>query len=74
VIEPVAYSIVALVAAGMAASFYAADPRSPTSRSLSLLWLLLGIAMVLNILACAGRAKDASLVPFWHGPSRYSTP
>lgn len=35
-IQPVAYLIVGLFAFGMAVSFCAADPQSPTSRALSL--------------------------------------
>jgi adenylate cyclase len=50
-IEPVGYLIVGLFAGGMALSFLAADPRSPTSRALSLFLGLLGLAFVLNIAA-----------------------
>jgi adenylate cyclase len=65
VIEPIGYTIVGLVASGMAVSFFAADPHSPTSRSLSLLWLLFGIAMFLQLLVYADQARDPSLIPFW---------
>jgi adenylate cyclase len=48
-IEPIGYLVVGLFALGMAVSFLVADPYSPTSRPLALLFALLGIAIVLNI-------------------------
>src|SRR5512145_3183255 len=48
-IEPVGFLIVGLFALGMAVSFLAADPQSPTSRALSLFLGLLGLAFALNI-------------------------
>jgi hypothetical protein len=50
-IEPVGYLIVGLFAVGMAVSFLAADPHSPTSRALSLFLGLLGLAFAMNITA-----------------------
>jgi adenylate cyclase len=50
-IEPVSYLVVGLFALGMAGSFLAADPHSPTSRALSLFLGLLGLVFALNIAA-----------------------
>jgi adenylate cyclase len=52
-IEPVGYLIVGLFALGMAVSFLAADPHSPTSRALALFLGLLGLAFAMNIAADA---------------------
>jgi adenylate cyclase len=49
VTEPIAYTIVALIAVGMAAAFLAADPRAPTSRALSVMFLALGTVFLLNV-------------------------
>ncbi len=64
-VEPIAYLIVALFGVGMAIAFLAADPRSPTSRTLSLMWLLLGVALFLNIPANAALERDAVLGSLW---------
>jgi adenylate cyclase len=52
--EPAGFVSVGLFAEGMAASFLAADPKSPTSRTLSLLWALLGLAAWMNVPAANG--------------------
>lgn len=64
-VEPVGFLIVSLFALGMAIAFFSADPRSPTSRALSLLWLLIGIGFFLNIPFSATDARDPSLVSVW---------
>ncbi len=46
---PISFFIVGVFALGMALSFYAADPNSPTSRALAAMLGLLGIAMLLNV-------------------------
>jgi hypothetical protein len=46
---PLSFFIVALFAIGMALSFFAADPRSPTSRALASTLGLLGATMLLNV-------------------------
>ncbi|HUE39522.1 MAG TPA: adenylate/guanylate cyclase domain-containing protein [Candidatus Binatia bacterium] len=46
--------MVALVAIGMALSFWAADPASPTSRSLALTLGLYGLGLVVNVAGYAG--------------------
>src|ERR1051325_2639001 len=46
--EPTAYLVVGLVAIGMGASFFVADPHSPTSRPLSAFWVILGVTFFLN--------------------------
>jgi adenylate cyclase len=45
--------MVALVAIGMGLSFWAADPASPTSRSLALTLALYGLALVVNVIGFA---------------------
>jgi len=50
-VETNGFLIVALFAIGMALSFLAADPRSPTSRPLALLFAFLGITFLVNICA-----------------------
>jgi len=57
--------IVGLFAGGMAASFFAADRHSRTSRAISLFFLLQGIAAVLNLPADAARARDPALAVWW---------
>jgi hypothetical protein len=47
---PISFFVVGVFALGMALSFYAADPNSPTSRALAAMLGLLGIAMLLNVL------------------------
>jgi adenylate cyclase len=59
VIEAIPYLIVGLIGFGMGVSFFAADPRSPTSRALSLMWCLLGLAAAMNIPAAASRGTPA---------------
>jgi adenylate cyclase len=54
VTEPIAYAITALLAVGMAAAFFAADPRAPTSRALSLMLVALGTVFLLNVPASGG--------------------
>jgi adenylate cyclase len=49
VTEPAGFLTVGLFAGGMAASFLAADWRSPTSRALSAMFGLLGLAFLMNI-------------------------
>jgi adenylate cyclase len=46
--EPTAYFVVGLVAVGMGMSFFVADPHSPTSRPLSLFWVVIGCTFALN--------------------------
>src|SRR2546422_171021 len=46
--------MVALVAIGMSLSFWAADPASPTSRSLALTLGLFGLGLVVNVVGYAG--------------------
>ena len=58
-IEAIPYLIVGLIGFGMGVSFFAADPRSPTSRALSLMWCLLGLAAAMNIPAAASRGTAA---------------
>lgn len=62
-IEPVGYLIVGLFAIGMGASFLAADPHSPTSRALSVLFILLGVVFVMNI-PSSGRFFGESQLPW----------
>jgi adenylate cyclase len=45
----ISFFVVGVFALGMALSFYAADPNSPTSRALAAMLGLLGIAMLLNV-------------------------
>ena len=61
-VEPIAYLIVGLFGVGMGVAFLAADPRSPTSRALSAMWVALGVAVLVNIPASASLARDPSLV------------
>jgi adenylate cyclase len=63
VIEPIGYLIVGLFAIGMALSFLAADPHSPTSRPLCLLFGLLGVVFLMNI--PASRALSETLHASW---------
>ena len=63
--EPIAYVVSGLFAMGMAVSFLAADPRAPTSLALSLMWFLLGLAVLLNIPAYAVQGNDLSPVWLW---------
>jgi len=53
-VEPIGFLIVGLFAIGMALSFLAADPHSPTSRPLCLLLGVLGVTFLLNIPAYGG--------------------
>lgn len=46
---PISFFVVGVFALGMALSFYAADPKSPTSRALAAMLGLLGISMLLNL-------------------------
>ena len=46
--EPTAYLVVGLIAIGMGVSFWVADPHSPTSRPLSLFWVIAGCTFLLN--------------------------
>ena len=62
-IEPIGYLIVGLFAIGMALSFLAADPHSPTSRPLCLLFGLLGVTFLMNI--PASRALSGTLHTSW---------
>jgi hypothetical protein len=63
VIEPIGYLIVGLFAIGMALSFLAADPHSPTSRPLCFLFALLGVAFLMNI--PASRALSEAVHASW---------
>ena len=51
---PISFFVVAIVAIGMALSFWAADPSSPSSRALALALGLIGITMLLNVPLEAG--------------------
>ena len=53
-VEPIGFLIVGVFAIGMALSFLAADPHSPTSRPLCLLLGSLGVTFLLNIPAYGG--------------------
>ncbi len=53
-IEPIGFLIVGTFAIGMALSFLAADPHSPTSRTLCLLLAALGVSFLMNIPGQAG--------------------
>jgi adenylate cyclase len=46
---PISFFIVGTFALGMALSFYAADPNSPTSRALAATFGMLGVTMLLNL-------------------------
>jgi len=46
--ESTAYFVVGLVAVGMGMSFFVADPHSPTSRPLSVFWVVLGCTFAMN--------------------------
>ncbi len=63
--EPIAYLIVGTLCVGMGVSFYAADPHGPTSRSLGLMFVLLGITAWMNLPATASRGEPA-FVLVWH--------
>jgi adenylate cyclase len=60
-VEPIGFLIVGLFAIGMALSFLAADPHSPTSRPLCLLLGALGVSLPLNIPATGGLLLGRSL-------------
>lgn len=62
--EPIAYLIVGLFAVGFGIAFVGLDPRSPTSRSLGLMWVLLGVGALINLPATASR-DDPSATWFW---------
>jgi len=63
VVEPVGFLIVGLFAVGMGVSFFTADPQSPTSRALSLMFGLLGVSFLMNI-AAEGRFSGDSAMGF----------
>jgi adenylate cyclase len=46
--EPTAYLVVGIVGIGMGVSFFVADPQSPTSRPLSLFWVVAGATFLTN--------------------------
>ena len=58
----ISFFVVAIVAIGMALSFFAADPSSPSSRALAMTLGLIGITMLLNVPLEGGLLKSGRVV------------